>query len=476
MERISFSILLALLFCSPTLLAGEVVPGPGEPPLVSDGFNPAKAIQEFKNLQQRARKWPEVNVSADFSKIQRDLGTYSENQKPCQSREERANTFCIEARNPDVQQYVIITQTLMAGLTGVADSCEKFGKLMNLGNTTLGVYQAQCATWKGMCASACRTAKSAVVSARTNSEALKKNFEIQARKALDEARSPADIARLEAGIKEFPSEVDVFVQTYLEPELNLSGDYRPVARKFETCKNYATQLATATLGAVGFVMSMAQAKDCHKNSSNHFAAPTPVDCTIPANKQNNMTCICQDAPRTPGCNSGLDSSVAAKGADTLRSASTSDYVPGKGGSDKVAISDGKGSLDLGSKTDGGSSSSPGAPVSGGSAGIDGGSGLKGSAGPPGAAQKAAGLNTNILGGEGGSGGGGGGGWSSGGSDDGLRQYLPGGAKDPSKTGDPSMGMAGSAPAMKQVTSPTGKSNWEKVRERYRDNKSTLLNY
>lgn len=476
MERISLSILLALLFYSPTILAGNASPGPGEPPMVSDGFNPAKAMQGFKNLQQRATTWPEVNVAPDFAKIQKDLSTYSENQKPCQSREERANTFCIEARNPDVQQYVMISQTLMAGLAGVADSCERFGKLMNLGNTTLGIYQAQCATWKGMCASACRNAKSAVVSARTNSEALKKNFEVRARQALDEARSPADIARLEAGIKEFPLQVEDFIQTHLDPELNLSGDYKPVARKLETCKNYATQLATATLGAVGIVMSMAQAKNCHKDSSHHFAAPTPVDCTIPANKQNNMTCICQDAPRTPGCNTGLDSSVAAKGADTLRSASTSDYVPGKATGDKMAISDGKGSLDLGSKTDGGSSSSPGAPVSGGSAGIDGGSGLKGSAGAPGPAQKAAGLNTNILGGEGGSGGGGGGGWSGGGSEDGLRQYLPGGAKDPTKAGAETVGMAGSASAMKQVTSPTGKSNWEKVRERYRDNKSTLLNY
>ena len=79
------------------------------------------------------------------------------------------------------------------------------------------------------------------------------------------------------------------------------------------------------------------------------------------------------------------------------------------------------------------------------------------------------MNANILGGEaGGSGGGGGGGWNGGDGDPALRKYLPGGERDPSS-------MAGKA-MIKEVTSQGGKSNWEKVRERYRDNKPTLLGY
>jgi hypothetical protein len=114
-----------------------------------------------------------------------------------------------------------------------------------------------------------------------------------------------------------------------------------------------------------------------------------------------------------------------------------------------------------------------APVGGGGGG---GAGLGGVGGGSGSGrdpaddktgQKA--LNANILGGGGGGGGGGGWGARGGGSDSskGYRSYLPGGDKDPNK-------MAGQQSWTKEVTGQGGKSNWEKVKDRYRDNKSTLL--
>ena len=102
-------------------------------------------------------------------------------------------------------------------------------------------------------------------------------------------------------------------------------------------------------------------------------------------------------------------------------------------------------------------------------GMDGGSGAAG--GSTGGAGKAVSkVNTNILSGEGGGGGGGGGsfGGGSGSSRDALRQYLPGGKRDPAQ-------IAAQA-VSKEVTSQGGKSNWEKITDRYRDNKPSLLGY
>jgi len=445
--------------------------GLGEPPLVAEGFKPSEASAGLNCLESMygQGKFIKADVSAEFAKLRKDLVKYSEKQAQCRAKEDRANTLCIEARNPEIQKYAIYAQAAAALLTGLSDSCSGWSKIMNAGNAALGVYQAQCGMWKGMCSSSCTAAVEAIRSGQANAKALVTSFVAKAN-----AVPPNDPekARYTAAASTIGTSFESYGQHYFERELDTSGDYKAVAKKLETCNGYAKQLATSVLGATGMVKSMAGADKCEEDSSNTptaLAGDTPVDCTIPANKANNMTCICQDAPRTPGCDSLLDSSTVAKNLDNVRAASTTDYVPNTPSGGKIDLGGDGGGLDLASKAGGGSgSSSPGAPGGGRGAGIDGGGG--GGSGPAGspAVQKSA-LNTNILGGEGG-GGGGGGSWGSGGGDDGLRQYLPGGAKDPA-----AQGLAGQGSGATGVTGPAGKSNWEKVRDRYRDNKRSLLN-
>lgn len=471
MERFSkFILLLATLFLNSPLALAEA-------PEVSEVYKAEEATSALNKLIDTAKPFKLVNVETHTTSLTNTLKSYADKQKSCMEREQRANTFCIAARNKDIQEAAVIIQAMTAGMTGLADSCSTFGKISNIANTAMGLYQAQCGTWKAFCHSSCNAALADVDAAIKELDKLKSNFRKQAqivaadlkRQGRNEEAKTYDTA---------PDTIDKLVNELMpllkrETEQD-AQDYRSVAKKKTTCDNYSTQLANASLGSVGLVKSMMTSEKCNEDSSDSaFAAATPVDCTIPANKQNNMTCICQDAPRTPGCNTGLESSVAAKGADSLRAASTNGYVPNSGAAKVNAGTDG-GSMDLGSDGPGGGSSAPGAPMGGGSAGIDGGRGLGGGPGTA-PAQKAGGFNTNILGGEGGGGGGGGGGaWrgSSGEGNSGLRQYLPGGAKDPNAAA-----MAGQAAlSPKEVTAPSGKSNWEKVRDRYRDNKSTLLEY
>ncbi|WP_413288837.1 hypothetical protein [Bdellovibrio sp. HCB337] len=446
------------------------------PPLVAEGYKPSEAVEGLKAMETSMAKYDEVNVSADYGKVRKDLATYSEAQAACRTKEDRANTFCIEARNPDVQKYVMVTQTLMAGVSGMMDSCNKFGKLMSLGNTALGLYQAQCGSWKGMCSASCSAAVRAVKSAKANMKVLETNFVTKANAVSTKYKTmtppqPQMAAKYDTGAQEMKANSDSYSKYYFDRELNATGDFKAVAQKLKTCESYAVQLATSALGIIGIVKSMGEANKCEEETDvAATTAATPVDCTIPANKQNNMTCICQDAPRTAGCDGGLDNALAAKSADSLRDASTSGYIPTAGG-DKVNLGGDAGGMDLSSKgTDGGGgSSSPGGPMGGGG-GLGGSGGGFGGAPDKGQAANKSGLNTNILGGEGG--GGGGGSWGGGDyADPSLRQYLPGGAKDPAANG-----LAGQAGSPKEVTSQGGKSNWEKVRDRYRDNKSSLLGY
>ncbi|MEZ0392474.1 MAG: hypothetical protein ACAH59_09675, partial [Pseudobdellovibrionaceae bacterium] len=111
----------------------------------------------------------------------------------------------------------------------------------------------------------------------------------------------------------------------------------------------------------------------------------------------------------------------------------------------------------------------------GSAGSGGGGGGLGSgnsaAGKNGAAdgKETKALNPNILSGfDGGGGGGGSRGGGGGRPDSPYGAYMPGGSKDPSRN------IASKTFGNGQVTGAGSKSNWEKVRERYVDNKPTLM--
>lgn len=449
----------------------------GPPPAGPTGHNPDTIMEKIEN----AINYGIANQSELFTgeagetaaKIKKSVASYKDNQKSCQKREDMANTMCIEGRNPDIANYISIASVIGAGANGMMDACSKFGKVMDLTNKALTAYQAQCAAWKGFCSSSCKGAVTDVESIKKNGNLLTTQIVKAAKVKLAEAVAANDkdrITKYEKIIKETPITRDEYLKS-LEKEL-VKNDHSAVATKLETCQGYAKEVGIALVGILSAVKSYGEANDCEKKTKETaMTTPTPVDCTVPANKQNNMTCICQDAPRTPGCDTNLENTAAVKNADALRAASGTEYNPNASNAAGT-------SMDLGAEENGGlggmantgdgGGSLPGGPT-GGSAGIDGGGGLNG--GGPEANQKAGSrLNANILSGE--SGGGGGGGWGSGGGgmDRGLRQFLPGGQRDPAASG-----LAGAA-ASKQVTSQGGKSNWEKVRERYRDNKPSLLGY
>lgn len=483
MKHISRNLVLGSLYLSTliffpqtTVAADEPVTQPSKSEKTASpdggaGNDPKKVIDSVKAWSDRIvnsgyGNCP-VGVKSTLEAIKQNLAVYHEKQKDCQAREDKANKYCIESRNPNMKNYLMWAQGIMSGVSGMMDACSQFGKLMDGTTKALSAYQVACSSMRGYCNSACGSAVKALHDLEKNKEALIKEVTQQASSIAASSQDPQTKSACTQLSANFRNDVEANSEA-IKAELRVDGDYKAVAQKFETCKGYAQELGVAGAGILASAVSFGTANKC-SNSTDSVAGQQPVDCTIEANKKNNMTCICQDAPRTPGCNSGLDTTVAAKSGDAMRSAGgTGDYKPGSVVSvDGLTDNDGE-KMDLASKGSDGSSL-PGGP-SGGGSGMPGSSG--GFGGAPGTDhKKSSGLNTNILGGDGG--GGGGGAWGGYGSDSensALRQYLPGGAMDPAAGA-----MAGAA-VSKQVTSQGGKSNWEKVRDRYRENKPSLLGY
>lgn len=372
----------------------------------------------------------------------------------------------------------------MVGGMAVNDACSNFAKAMKMAQAGLTLYTAACSTARAACEASCTTVK-------TNVERIAKTtideyacFPIAAPAGYPlEPQDPEGIAyyqKYEASVAactklktavaaKYPNLVAAIAQRDAGKE-----DRKSIGLKYVACTyEYGQMILSAGMGLMSVANSIKQGQKCDdatNGTGNGNGNQQKEKCDDPANASL-PECICKANPRTPGCANAYQKPGESSAGGAL----------GTGSGDRGLASD-RGGPNLGgagipglenaAKNDGSGSSGAGgvgAPSGGGSTGLGGGGGGSGK-GPGKEEASKPGLNANILG-SGGGGGGGGGAWGSGSSSsaDKYRAYLPGGDKDPNK------GLAGQQSWRNEVTGQGGKSNWEKVKDRYRDNTTTLLN-
>lgn len=260
-----------------------------------------------------------------------------------------------------------------------------------------------------------------------------------------------------------------------------------VSGKANICESDYGSLLMNSLGMLASMRNMkSQAEACKKatdagqgKSADVCSAAGIKDiefckvCSDPKLAAQNPQCKCNENQNAPECKSLTTNSLRgftptsvnpnAKPGDALADANkilqNFGADGGKSAPDFGAnAASGGGGGGVGGNVGG---SAPGGGSSGGGGSGSGGGGSGGGAGGTGEEQTA-----DILSGF--QSGGGGSGWGSGGGAGGnsaYRDYLPGGAKDPESD---------QLQARREITPSGGKSVWEKVHERYQDNKKSLL--
>lgn len=420
-----------------------------------------------------ARKMGESNMpgvvitTPGYEELAKYGSQYVEYRDTCISRQGKAATVCLEHLSEDLHSGAATINTLMStvGSMAVNDSCSKFSKAMDVAKAALTAYTSACGVMKAGCGWSC-------VKSRGGLEGMSAALKKASAGASCTPTYPTLAATCQSFVNQYNGALSK-LQAEVPKELS-TKDKKAVAGKAALCTGkYAILLASAGTGIMSLANSIKQGKECEDSSdgSGSTSVAAADKCADPAKAANDPECICKANPRTPGCansyqkaNEGSLSNLTTGSTGDLSTGATDRNVAGGltgTNSDSDPFGGAGGSGDSGGGL-------PGAPMGGGSglSGFGGGGG--GAGGDRGEAAKK-GLNTDILSGSGGGGGGGGFGAYRGGGDNKYRQYLPGGEKDPNKA------MAGQQAWTKEVTGQAGKSNFEKIKERYRDNKGTLLN-
>ena len=378
-------------------------------------------------------------------------------KKACTESHTRAQKMCLQEFSPALRGTTEVITPLITALSAVgsmSDVCSGFAKVSRIVQTGLATYQAECGYFQGRCDSAC--AKLLIFESDMNKEfpsctGVEKNYVYDdvPIKFESQEQCGADMETLRVDIKQNRKAV------------------ASVAYAIDTCAEYSNNVIMAGTNLIAMVISKKQAQSCKDEST-----VAGIDCTKSNNKQM-AECICLSNPRSPGCSAG--SLLGDLNQGKLQNSAFNGIT----GTEDAPLPEGstlpQGGFD--SPIGGGSGSGVSTPGAGSPPGVPGGGGMGGSSG--GSAGTGSGSRYKVMpiGEEGGGGGGGGSRGSSSRSsrdsslpyDSKYASYLPGGAKDPLR--NPA---SVDANIKSEITGVGGKSNWDKVRERYNDNRYKML--
>jgi hypothetical protein len=394
---------------------------------------------------------PETSPSTDSSDPCAALAQQVESCKT--TSQDAADSTCNTQANGQMTSVIgmakaMTNQMSMQSAANIQAACSQMGELATKANEALLAFESYCQVAQSDCTTACQQAD-AMVKAYPNCPS--QSSEIAAAKR---SCAKAGNALAQAGTQ---------MQGIMAQKMNA-----------QTCANSTNAMSQFCQANPGNIM-------CSTASSN-------VNCSDPAVASSNTVCICSSNPRDPRCSAaglasaGVNSAAAGVGSAGSNAANNAALAKLAAGSPDLTLSGGDSGFGIPSGAMGGA----GGPGAGGPRGagrnINGGGEAPHTAGnkhPAGGGGNNS-LNTKVNGGYYGGGGGGGGSFGSGSSGSGaggpqgyggglppgsqmqgkvdLRQFLPGGKRDPAR------GLAGiSGPD--GITGPNS-DLWQKVNTRY----------
>lgn len=364
----------------------------------------------------------------------------------CNATSKTAHTFCLSEFNPKIQAASGMIGVLLSGamaLKSTSQSCQKYSQALKIAEIALAAYNTMCTAAQMRCESSCGEGQKEMETSATQLSAVPV--------ATDGGAAQTDAAVVRTSSKF-------------------------LIKQLQVCNGYKMNLAAAGVGLMNVLKQSSLSNtckeattvaDCSKDPTNPACAAAQVDCSK-VESQSNIQCVCQRAPNTAGCPGAIGQSgilPTGGGSDGSSSGQSADKInpPNLNGLNSVP-----GGAGTSAPTGSGGSLAGGGSGGGGGGGSDSLGGANNKAGgADGKKEKM--LNPNILSGyEGGGGGGRSGGGRGDSPNSAYNAYLPGGAKDPSR------GLASKTSGQGEVTAAGSKSNWEKVSDRYKDNKPSLM--
>jgi len=224
-------------------------------------------------------------------------------KEACSNTSAQAEKMCSMVRSKkakDVQKLMSIGATVLSKVTAASDACGTTSDISKIAQGGMLLAQGTCTAMKVRCDLSCNSAKKTLLTMERTAGALK------ACKASVATTAPNAVAQVETGTTQF--------QTKIKEELS---EGKSVPSAITQCKNHKTDIALMGLSALGFLSAFQDAQECKKQlasgngdggkTSSSLAGPnmTTAEYCSMSNNATSITCKCTANPNADGCMGSL---------------------------------------------------------------------------------------------------------------------------------------------------------------------------
>ena len=326
--------------------------------------------------------------SSEVKSLSEVANKYSGYKNDCNSNAISADNFCNTVRSPkalDVQKMISAGTAVLSKATAASESCGVMGNVSTIANGGMLAAQAICSGYKFRCDFSCADAKKNLTEINNASNYLEL--------CLDHYNSQVEASN-------YP-EIKQYVTAVQAERTNLASILQPEPEKIAVpvaqCEKNGADILTMGAQAAALLSAAMDSKKCEeqlssgdgKGSGSGSIATTAQFCAQPGNSSS-ITCRCAADPNGAGCLGALGSGSDVSGFAGFQKGVGNVSGFSSTGAPKISDSDiqfGDIPSDVAAKTDNGlSPTSPfGAAAATGGGGGSGGGGVAGSSKPAGAA-------------------------------------------------------------------------------------------
>lgn len=287
-------------------------------------------------------------VQQSLNELKADQQELTKDKISCSDTSAQAERLCSMVRSEkaqQVQQVMSVGATVLSKVTAASEACGTTSNLNKIAQGGMMAAQAACTAMKYRCDFSCKSAEKSLTKMKTKIEAA-----VQKCGASRLTTAPTAGPAIDVAFNEYKA----MLEKQLTPE-------SAVPASVTQCENHKLDMATMGLAALGFLSAAQDAQKCKEqlaagggggngSSTSGMAGPqmtTAEYCSQPQNAAS-ITCKCTANPNAEGCTGSLMNSGVALGK-----------INTNGGLSGFASAkqNGLGSLDSTSKL-GGSSSEP----------------------------------------------------------------------------------------------------------------------
>lgn len=264
-------------------------------PITMQTKNPKLEAECNMGAPQKAIICLETNVQALIA-AQKEL---AEQKLSCSSNSAQAEKLCSMVRSEKAQQVQLVMSigaTVLSKITAASEACGTTSNLSKIAQGGMLAAQGACTAMKFRCDISCNAAEKTIKLMKTKAEAIKK-CELTL-EAIAAAGSQAQSAAQQ-------------LSTKLDQELTPT---KSVPSSITQCENHKADIAGMGVAALGFLSAFQDAESCKKQlaaggtnnsgkSTSSLAGPTMTTaeyCSMPANATS-LTCKCTSNPSADGC-------------------------------------------------------------------------------------------------------------------------------------------------------------------------------